>query len=273
VNSKNKKGAETLPQKGFSSLGPNLSEGAILELPTTRDMEFVKLSCDANNRGVALLAGGQSHAAIGAFKEALYGMKSAAGAEEDEDVSTAAALGFAPGAAVEVREASVHLRVSSWECYAYGHPLLIYRSPLVPPGADTSSLTLYSSVILFNMALACHHIGRTRGRDAAFAKAAALYQMSLRILSVDWEGAAEGVRRSASFLAFLALNNRSLVLHHDLCDYGRSRRCLKAMAKILHGAEGAHVVRSLQASLSEPDLESILLNVRLLKAPSAAGAA
>jgi hypothetical protein len=231
-------------------------------------MDFVKRSCDTNNHGVALLAGGQNQAALTAFREALCSMKSAASVDDESE----AAL-VAPGAAVEVREALVQLRVSSGDCYTYGRPLLIYRSPLVPLATDTTSLTLYSSVILFNMALACHQIGWSRGRATAFTRASALYQTSLRILSVDWDNAVEGARSMASFLAFVALNNRSQVLYHDLCDYGRSKRCLKAMARLLQGAEGSRIVRSLQASLLEPDVEGILLNVILLKVPSAASAA
>lgn len=239
-------------------------------------MDLVKLSCDANNQGVSLLAAGQSQAALFSLRRALTTVKQAAGMntkiddEVDESVRESPSDTFA---VVEVDETSCGLKLSSGGCYSYGRPLLIHlATPSDSSPIDTTSLTIYSAVILFNMALACHHVGRN-GKESAFKRAAGLYSMCIQILSTEMDASFEEARRLSSVVSLLALNNRAQILYHELCDYIQCRRCLKDMTRLIQGNHASRIVPALQSSLPGSDVAGIVLNLMLLKVPTGAQAA
>jgi hypothetical protein len=241
-------------------------------------MDLVKICCAANNQGVSLLAAGKSQAALFSLHRALTTVKQVAGSHTDMDdeeepdgsVNEPASDTFA---VVEVDETSCSLELSSGDGYCYGRPLLIHSATTSESApCDTTSLTIYSAVILFNMAIACHHVGRS-GKESAFKRAAGLYAMSIQILSGEMDGAFGEARRLSSVVSLLALNNRAQILYHELCDYAQCRRCLKDMARLIQGNQASRVVPALQSSLAGRDVEGILLNLMLLKVPSGAQAA
>jgi hypothetical protein len=238
-------------------------------------MDLIKICCAANNRGVSLLAAGQSQAALFDLHRALTTVKQVAGIGT-EDEATDGSVNEPNNdsfAIVEADKTSRSLQLSSGDGYCYGRPLLIHSASTSDSApCDTASLTIYSAVILFNMALACHHVGRS-GKESAFRRAASLYAMSIEILSSEMGDSFGEARRLSSVVSLLALNNRAQLLYHDLCDYNPCKRCLKDMARLIQGNHASRAVPAWQSSLAGCDVEGILLNLMLLKIPSAAQAA
>ena len=220
-------------------------------------MDILKLTCDMNHHGVQFLKGGQNQAALSSFQDALTSIKNVVNgevvcpcAEEPTTSPPRTKAGFT------VYESPSRLSLSYGDCYVYSRPLLIYPTPTQDTDAQ---LALHSAVILFNMALTCHQIGR-HGKESSLRRAATLYKMSTQLLLCPSQGGG-----SCAVLALLALNNRAQILY-ELCDFDHSKGCLKEIAKLIQTTR-------LQKSLPEKDLEGLLLNVMLLKTPSAAQAA
>ena len=222
-------------------------------------MDILKLTCDMNQHGVHLLQGGQNQAALSTFQDALTSIKNVVNGEVPSCpcAETPSPSPLRSKAGFTVYESPSSLSLSYGDCYVYRRPLLIYPTPTQDTDAQ---LALHSAVILFNMALACHQIGRN-GKESSLRRAATLYKMSTQLLLCPSQQGGG----SCAVLALLALNNRAQILY-ELCDFDHSRGCLREIAKLIQTTR-------LQKSLPEKDLEGLLLNVMLLKTPSAAQAA
>lgn len=150
--------------------------------------------------------------------------------------------------------------------YIYGRPILLEE----PSQAHNLEcvLSFYSASILFNLALACHHVGITNGRESALNRATLLYKMSIQLLHncQTSTGSSSELGTAPAVLSLLALNNRAQI-HYETCDYVQSSTCLSQMSRILHNSD------FLYGALPEDDVEGLLLNVMLLETPSAAHAA
>lgn len=250
-------------------------------------MTCIRSACELNNRGVSLLVAGELQVAMMSFQDALATIKHAVNDTQDEDYEQ---LGHAsdstttkrpgtphPTAWIDdeeeeeeeleqrcefsIREcpASVPIKSVGQQGYVYDRPLLL-GAPSSNDDVETL-LSLYSAVILFNLALACHWMGRHRGREPAARRALVLYRMSMQLLM-----SCAQVGTMPVVLALLALNNRANI-HYEYCDYQQTATCLQEMSKILTDDE------FLCSSLPETDVEGLLLNVILLETPTAAKAA
>jgi hypothetical protein len=144
------------------------------------------------------------------------------------------------------------------QCYVCDHGIMITNTT---SGDSETMLSLYSVIVLFNLALASHREGRL-GSENSLDKATVLYGMALKLLASS--PMPDDI--SATILILLALNNKAQI-HYDQCQYGESSECLTEISKIMGS------VYTLQSALHPKDYEGILLNVMLLNAPMAAKAA
>jgi hypothetical protein len=127
---------------------------------------------------------------------------------------------------------------------------------------SVEKLPLYNAIVLFNLALASHQQGRLLGHEKSLKNASHLYSVIAKILNVS-----SGMKTmSTTILTLLALNNQSQI-HHDQCEHIQSVDCLKAVSKIMESVKVLHFV------LNQDDHKGLLMNILLLRVPTAAQAA
>lgn len=216
----------------------------------------IKRACSLNSQGVDLLVSGDSSGAMSFFKMAMDILK--------EAVNEAEATSFDGLHINSYEELAIYeslLTVPGLQgvpCYVYSHGIMIAQTIEEESG---EMLSLYSAIVLFNMALTCHHEGRL-GRETSLKRASLFYRMSLQILN---RNVVPG-DISATILTLLALNNKAQI-HYDQCEYNQCADCLKVLPSILGSVQAIH------SNLSQDDIKGLLLNVMLLNTPTAAQAA
>lgn len=222
-------------------------------------MNSVNQACYTNNRGVSLLIAGDTKGAMGAFQAALATVKEVVNLCDDHFESEKDSRATDSVVSL-IQESNANLPgLKTGESYLYDRPLLLET----PTAGDLDTvLTLYSAVILFNLALSCHQLGH-RGKDSALKRAAVLYRMSMQLLYN-----CPNCGTTPALLSLLALNNRAQI-HYEYCDFQQSSHCLKEMTKVMLVPDA----KCLYTALPETDVEGLLLNVMLLEPPTAAQAA
>lgn len=222
-------------------------------------MNSIKRSCHRNNEGVCLLTCGDTQGAMVAFQDAIGGVKELV----DKCGEASSSSKMAPAMTAEfasLQSATKLVNLRSDYSYIYDRPLHLYP-PNDPSMICDSLLSFYSAGILFNLALASHLFGRTSGNERSIKRATVLYRMCLQLVQN-----CSDFGTAPRIMALLALNNRAQI-HYEYCDYPQSRHCLKEMSKMLADSS------FLQDSLSDSDVEGLLLNVMLTQVPTAAQAA
>jgi hypothetical protein len=229
-------------------------------------MMSIKRACTLNNEGVSLLISGEYIRSISVFQKALSIMKQAA-TLADESLS-GTPTGFPDAADSESLNAMSPLKKSNLALpnmhsdsnYIYNRPFLLDEDNFAAHGM-ASMLPIYSAVLLFNLALACHQQGLL-GKESSLKRASHIYRMSLHILE-------HSSRRSAAtaVLTVATLNNNAQV-QFELCDYTHSHHCLLALSKLL-----CDVRPIINDELNTTVLEGLILNSMMLDPPSAAHAA
>jgi hypothetical protein len=217
----------------------------------------IKHACSLNNQGVDLLVSGDSSGAMSSLKMAMDILK--------EAVNEANATSFDglnqvnAEAALPICESRLTVPgLQGVPCYVYNHGIMIDRTT---DEASGEMLSLYSAIVLFNMALTCHHEGRL-GRETSLKRASLFYSMTVQILN----GNIVPGDVSANILTLLALNNKAQI-HYDQCEYMQCDDCLKELPRILGSVQAIH------STLSQEDIKGLLLNVMLMNTPTAAQAA
>jgi hypothetical protein len=222
-------------------------------------MNSIKYACSLNNQGVDLLVAGDSVSALEflqsarkLLKEALFelettscsGMTLSNGEETLPFFESPAAL---PG-------------LEDTEFYIYDHGIRMITN--TTNGESEEMLSLYSAIVLFNLALAFHHDG-SLGREQSLKTAALVYGMTVQLLARS--NMPDDI--SATILTLLALNNKAQI-HYDQCEYIQSIDCMLIVSEIiLDSADG------LRSALNPKDVEGLMLNIILMNAPTAAPAA
>jgi hypothetical protein len=209
-----------------------------------------------NNQGVDLLVTGDSSGAMTSFKMAMAILKEAMINETCEDGQDQAS----EEAALAICQSPLTVPgLQGMPCYVYDRGIMITRTTNEQTSDDM--LSLYSAIVLFNMALTSHHEGRL-GRELSLKRASLFYSMTVQILN----GNTKPDDTSATILTLLALNNKAQI-HYDQCEYIQCVDCLEEASIIMGGVQAIH------SALGQEDIEGILLNVMLLKTPTAAQAA
>jgi hypothetical protein len=214
-------------------------------------MNSIKYACSLNNQGVDLLVSGNSSSAMRCLKRAMRILKEAVnGTTFCTRMSKEAALPFCESTSVIPSLQDIHF-------YTYDHGIMLTANE-----ENEETFTLYSAIVLFNMALASHHQGRLLGNEKALKHASLLYSVAAKLLS----GSSMSDNMSATILTLLALNNKSQI-HYTQCEHIQSVDCLKKISKIMGSVEVLYSV------LNHEDLKGLLLNTMLLNVPTAAQAA
>jgi hypothetical protein len=216
-------------------------------------MNTIKQACTSNNQGVDLLVAGEVYQAMRSFQSALNLLKEATGtcctemsaSSEESTLPLCQSTLTIPG-------------LQGMHCYVYDHGIMITD---VTIGDSDEMLSLYSGIVLFNLALTSQSEGRL-GSNKCLKKATVLYGMALQLLTSS--PMPDDI--SASILILLALNNKAQI-HYDQCQYKESTECLTNISAIMGN------VYALHSALYQKDFEGILLNVMLLSTPTAAHAA
>jgi hypothetical protein len=223
-------------------------------------MNSIDRACCLNNQGVDLLVTGDSSGAMDSLKMATDILKEAF---NDETIMTSCDRrdhASQEAKALPICESPLTVPgLQGMPYYVYDHGMMISRTS----NEETSEemLSLYSAVVLFNMALACHYEGRL-GRDLSLKRASMVYNMTLKILN----GNVAPDDTSATILTLLALNNKAQI-HYDQCEYIQCVDCLEEVPIIMGSGEAVH------STLSQKDIQGLLLNVVLMGAPTTAQAA
>jgi hypothetical protein len=219
-------------------------------------MNSIKYACSLNNKGVDLLVAGDSSSAMTSLKRAMRIFKEAV--SRTTSCSTGMDLSSEKAALPFFCESTFAVPgLHDMDFYTYDHGIMLTTNE-----ESDEMLTLYSAIVLFNLALASHQQGRLLGHEKALKKASLLYSVTAKILS----GSTMSEDMSATILTLLALNNKSKI-HCDQCEHSQSVDCLKTISKIMDSVQVLHFI------LNQKDLKGLLLNTMLLDVPTAAQAA
>jgi len=243
---------------------------------TTLHNEAVML----NNTAVSLLDSGDLVQAVSTFRRAVSIMKCASGGPSSFlGSSTYNNTKVSTNFFHHIVSANVLPGLQTGLAYVLDRPLLIAVDDHDVDAAMiaaneipfSGSVTVTSTVILYNFALACHYIGKTTGQDVALKQAYQLYALVLRCLPHEIHylvGYEPQVGETVTVLQCLALNNLAQ-LQYELCEYQESR---KSMERLLHTV--LHGCAVLKASLGAESFQEIMLNlIHLKESPTAAHAA
>jgi tetratricopeptide (TPR) repeat protein len=217
-------------------------------------MNAIKQAC---NQGVDLLVAGDFLNAMQSFRSALSLLREAS--NEVQGTYRTGMSSSSEESPLPVCQSTLTIPgLQGMQCYVYDHGIMITDTT---DGDSDKMLSLYSAIVLFNLALASHREGRLGG-EKSLEKATALYGMALKLLASS--PTLDDI--SATILILIALNNKAQI-HYDQCQYRESSECLTEISAIMGS------VYALRSALNPKEYEGILLNVMLLNAPTAAKAA
>jgi hypothetical protein len=220
-------------------------------------MNSIKYACSLNNQGVDLLVSGDSSRGMKSFKSAMKILKEAAKLVETTSC-TGMTLSNEEATLPFCESPATVPGLEGMECYVYDHGIMITDSS---HGDSEEMLSLYTVIVLFNMALAFHREGR-HGHEKILKKASLLYSMTVQLLG----GVTMPEDMSTSILTMFALNNKAQI-HYAQCEYIQSVDCMKEISEMIDGVHGLH------STLNPKDFEGLMLNAMLLTVPNAAQAA
>jgi hypothetical protein len=152
--------------------------------------------------------------------------------------------------------------------YVYNRPFKIHADKIVSKTTTQeeycSSLELVGCHVLFNLAMACHELAQSTGREANIQRAARHYGVLLHLI----KGMTINFYRDASLerLKFLVFNNLAH-LHYELCQYRKVTMCLDIMMNMYIDNT------SLEGLIPPDDLSRIFWNALHVKPPATALAA
>jgi hypothetical protein len=221
-------------------------------------MNSIKNACSLNNQGVDLLVSGDSSSAMKSFMSALKLLKEATINKVETTSCSGMTLSTEAVTLPFCESPATVPGLESMQCYVYDHGIMI---------TDTNNeesdklLSLYNTIVLFNLALASHREG-SLGHEKSLKKAFLLYSMIVQLL----DGATIPGDMPTTILTLFALNNKAQI-HYEQCEYIQSVDCMEEISEIMSGVDG------LDSNLNTNDIKGLMLNVMLLNVPTAAQAA
>lgn len=118
---------------------------------------------------------------------------------------------------------------------------------------STASLTLFCSVIEFNLALTCHMQYQQEGDARLLSRALDLYESCVRHISNAF-----GLEDTCVILV-AALNNASLLFYQELGDVQHVQRCLQALTKAVTYCQNNPGI------LTDVEIQELMLNLMALR--------
>ena len=246
-------------------------------------MESILEAQQLNNQGVKALERGDDESALTSLAKAIRILKqqiaSAPNPEDDAVDEDSKKMSFASSA----QHSTVMLPEmgEQHQSFIFNEALNLSR----PPGSQyDEELTehdvhVYTGVVIFNLALAHHRRGKdgqvATGRGGCLTKADKLYGMALKVLAHDFTN-------SVSVLVKLASINNMAEIRFEMGDNDSARTGLQLLSKLLQQCSDSTLsnsTRSMSSSIAdspmfqEPQIQGLLMNVLLLRAPKVAPAA
>jgi hypothetical protein len=227
-----------------------------------------------NNEAASLLKAGNTAEAIAMLQRALLTMKLSV---VDRELTTAelsivrTERSELPNQPASTNSACGHcFDLKGGTIYFYGRPMLLSTTELGTDPIQNDSfirVQVNSTCMVFNLALAYHHLGIETGMEESYQNALKLYQIVLTCQNVD-PFVDDETRAALQVLHCVVLNNLSH-LHYEFCEYRNGMHCLHCMA------EWASQTECLERSsfLHEDEAEEIKLNLIFTHFPVAAHAA
>jgi hypothetical protein len=138
---------------------------------------------------------------------------------------------------------------------------IVFNQAIMIPTNETrirnnSEMNICTSAVIFNLALAYHSLGDVK----SMAKAETLYALVIKLFDSNPALCA----RTALIVKLAAINNLSQIRYSN-GDYSSAREGASQVSGFIRQMEGA--------MLDEPDVQRLLMQVLLLKPPTAAPAA
>jgi hypothetical protein len=220
-------------------------------------MDIFAQAARLNNQGVTALLEGDNKAAVAALTRSIKIMKqelskptenvdltkSAHCSSDDCEHSTVELPGFQGGQ----------------DSYIFADAIKI---PEHAGDQTVIDIQIYSAAVIFNLALAVHREGNTIDNASPMAKAQKLYSMVLKVLNNQYMN-----NRVAIVVKLAAINNLSQI-RFDCGEYELAREGLDHLSTFMRTSDSTN-----NAMLEEPEMQGLLMNVLLMKAPVIAPAA
>jgi len=239
-----------------------------------------------NNEAVYLLDSGNLAEAVCAFQRAVAIMKVAASSSvPPPPPSGIRSQPHRKNGSVKADSLFGFHHSSALPGLQYGHAFVYDRPLLIPQAAASvnlaraspsqvdSMVTVTSTILMFNFAMACHHIGKITGQDAPLQHAYQLYGLVLQCLQCNNNNDDEAHHHHPDesitlVLQCLALNNLAQLQYCEYSEFEKSRTCL---AELLRTASKCACCFDLY--LAPDQVEELMLNLIHLDPPTAASAA
>lgn len=217
----------------------------------TSTMSLFQEAAQLNNQGVIALIEGDDAFAIEAMTKSIKMMKQELAKPSSESCDAK------PTSACEPELRTVE--IPDMECSDDQHEIF-NQAIHIPCDGDESEIDIhvYSSAVIFNLALA-HHRQGLQGVAASQQKALKLYSMVLKVLD---DSLFEF--RTAVMVKLATVNNLSQIQFAN-GDYEEAKEGLNHLAGFLRIASGD--------ILAEPQVQGLLMNVLMYRAPKVAAAA
>jgi hypothetical protein len=214
-------------------------------------MSLFEQATQLNNEGVTALLKGESQAAIDAMSKSIRLMTQELSkpSEDRKSDCTTAASEQEEARSVEIPE------TDSFETIVFNQAIIIPSDGGEQSGIDVH---VYSAAVIFNLALV-HHLQASKGDIACMAKAEKLYATVLKLVD---DRACH--MRVAVLVKLASMNNLSQI-RYAKGEYEHAREGLNQLSSFLR--------RTNQALFEEPQVQGLLMNALLLKAPKVAPAA
>jgi hypothetical protein len=215
-------------------------------------MEFFVQAARLNNHGVTALLEGDDKAAVAALTQSIKMMKQDMSKPSNSDMKKS----------ITLSDDCEHSTVELPGFQGAQEAFIFTEAITIPENGDQSELDtqIYSAVVIFNLALTFHREGKN-GKIKSMVKAQKLYTMVLKILNNQC------MNRVAVIAKLASINNLSQI-RFDCGKYELAREGLDHVSAFLRASGNTN-----NTMLEEPEIQGLLINVLLLKAPVIAPAA
>jgi hypothetical protein len=215
-------------------------------------MDFFAQAARLNNQGVTALLEGNDKAAVATLTRSIKMMKQEMSKPSNSDMKKSATLS----------DDCEHSTVEFPGFQGAHESYLFTEAITIPENGDRSELDtqIYTAVVIFNLALTVHREGKN-GKIEFMDKAQKLYTMALKILNNQC------MNRVAVIVKLASINNLSQI-RFDCGEYELAREGLDHVSAFMRASGNTN-----NAMLVEPEIQCLLMNVLLLKAPVIAPAA
>jgi hypothetical protein len=210
-------------------------------------MSLFEQAVQLNNAGVAALLQGEEETAINAMSKSIKMMK--------QELTKSSAGSHTSKLRSDQDSHTVELPGMDADTIVFNQAI---RIPTDGP-QDDINIHVCSAAVIFNLALAHHHKASKTGEVAYLAKAEKLYAMVLRV-------ADDASSRTAVLAKLASISNLSQI-RFAKGEYEQAQEAVNQLSSLMR-RRGAS-----RALLEEPQVQGMLMNALLLKAPIVAPAA